>query len=201
MLGALLTASGPPLYLLYLSRKRTRRFLEQLPDGLDIMAQGLHAGLGLSQSQTYVAKEMPTPIGTEFSIFTEELNLGLPLNEALHNFHERMPVPEIRLLSTALTVQRDVGGSLAELLNKLADVIRERFHIEREIKTLTAQNRIAAWVVCSLPPGLFLLMYVMSPTVMLEVMAHSVGWAMLVGAFGFEVVGILAFRKLLQLHI
>jgi tight adherence protein B len=201
LVGALLTAVGPYLYLLYLSQKRIRKFLEQMPDGLDIMAQGLQAGLGLSQSQAYVAKEMPDPIGTEFSIFMEELNLGLPLNRALNNFQDRIPIQETRLLSTALTVQRDVGGSLAELLNKLADIIRERFRIEREIKTLTAQNRMAAIVVCSIPPLLFIAMSILNPSLMQEVKENRVGWIMLMAALTLEVFGIFLFRRLLRLHI
>jgi tight adherence protein B len=201
LLGSFLTAIGPYLYILYLARRRTRKFLEQMPDGLDIMAQGLHAGLGLSQSQAYVAKEMPDPIGTEFSVFMEELNLGLPVNAALHNLQDRMPIQETRLFSTALIVQRDVGGSLAELLNKLADIIRERFRIEREIKTLTAQNRMAAWVVCTLPPALFLFMYATDPKLMTEVMENKVGWFMLMAALALEIVGIFVFRRLLRLHI
>ena len=201
LIGALLTAAGPYLYLLYLARKRIRKFLEQMPDGLDIMAQGLHAGLGLSQSQAYVAKEMPDPIGTEFSVFMEELNLGLPLNGALNNFQERIPIQETRLFSTALTVQRDVGGSLAELLNKLSDVIRERFRIEREIKTLTAQNRMAAIVVCSIPPVLFVVMSVLNAPLMQEVRENRIGWIMLMAALTLEVIGIFAFRRLLRLHI
>ena len=201
VLGALLTAAGPYLYLSYRARIRTRKFLEQMPDGLDIMAQGLHAGLGLSQSQAYVAKEMPDPIGTEFSMFMEELNLGLPLNVALQNLQERVPISETRLLSTALRVQREVGGSLAELLNKLADVIRERFRIEREIRTLTAQNRMAAIIVCSIPPILFVGIALLNPKLMNEVMNTRIGWMMLVGALALEIIGIFWFRKLLRLHI
>lgn len=201
LIGALLTAVGPYLYLLYFARNRIRKFLEQMPDGLDIMAQGLQAGLGLSQSQAYVAKEMPDPIGTEFSTFMEELNLGLPLNRALNNFQERIPIQETRLFSTALTVQRDVGGSLAELLNKLADIIRERFRIEREIKTLTAQNRMAAIVVCSIPPVLFVAMSLLNPALMQEVKENRIGWIMLMIALTLEILGMLWFRRLLRLHI
>ena len=201
LIGALLTAVGPYLYLLYFARKRIRKFLEQMPDGLDIMAQGLQAGLGLSQSQAYVAKEMPDPIGTEFSTFMEELNLGLPLNRALNNFQERIPIQETRLFSTALTVQREVGGSLAELLNKLSDVIRERFRIEGEIRTLTAQNRMAAIVVCSIPPVLFVAMSVLNPSLMQEVRENRIGWIMLMAALTLEVIGIFVFRRLLRLHI
>jgi tight adherence protein B len=199
--GAVLTALGPYVYVKYLARKRMRKFLEQLPDGLDIMAQGLKAGLGLSQAQAYVAREMPDPIGTEFAVFMEELNLGLPIGEALKNFLERLPLPEMRLFSTALSVQREVGGSLAELLNNLADVIRERFRVEREINSLTAQNRMAAWVVCSLPPVLFAGMYTINPKMMNEVAASDIGWFMFMTAMILEITGILAFRRLLRLHI
>lgn len=201
LVGALITAIGPYLYVKYLARRRMRRFLEQLPDGLDIMAQGLQAGLGLSQAQAYVAKEMSDPIGTEFAIFMEEINLGRPIGEALKNFVDRLPLPEMRLFSTALTVQREVGGSLAELLNNLADVIRERFRVEREINSLTAQNRMAASVVCSLPPALFAGMYSLDPKLMREVTQSSLGWSMLMIALVLEILGILAFRKLLRLHI
>lgn len=199
--GAVLTALGPYIYVNYLAHKRMRKFLEQLPDGLDIMAQGLKAGLGLGQAQAYVAKEMPDPIGTEFAVFMEELNLGLPIGEALGNFVERLPLPEMRLFSTALSVQREVGGSLAELLNNLADVIRERFRVEREINSLTAQNRMAAWVVCSLPPVLFAAMYTINPKMMNEVAASDVGWFMFMLALFLEIAGIFAFRRLLRLHI
>ena len=199
--GAVLTALGPYVYVKYLARKRMRKFLEQLPDGLDIMAQGLKAGLGLSQAQVYVAREMPDPIGTEFAVFMEELNLGLPIGEALKNFIERLPLPEMRLFSTALSVQREVGGSLAELLNNLADVIRERFRVEREINSLTAQNRMAAWVVCSLPPVLFAGMYTIDPKMMSETAASDIGWFMFMTAMILEITGILAFRRLLRLHI
>jgi tight adherence protein B len=199
--GAVLTALGPYVYVKYLARKRMRRFLEQLPDGLDIMAQGLKAGLGLSQAQAYVAREMPDPIGTEFAVFMEELNLGLPIGEALKNFIERLPLPEMLLFSTALSVQREVGGSLAELLNNLADVIRERFRVEREINSLTAQNRMAAWVVCSLPPVLFAGMYTINPKMVSEVAASDIGWFMFMTALILEITGIFAFRRLLRLHI
>lgn len=205
-LGAALLSGGfvsfvPFLLVKYRARKRIRRFLEQLPDGLDIMAQGLQAGLGLSQAQAFVAKEMPDPLGTEFSIFMEELNLGQSIGESLRNLYERIPLPEVRMFSTALLVQRDIGGSLAELLNKLADVIRDRFRIEREIKTLTAQNRVAAIVVCSLPPVLFTFMFMMDPKLINEVMASRIGQFMLTAALVFEALGIIWFRYFLRLHI
>ena len=113
----------------------------------------------------------------------------------------RMPLPEMRLFSVALLVQREVGGSLVELLNKLADVIRDRFRIEREIKSLTAQNRMSAWVVSSLPPLMFVFMFYMDPDLVREVMHSTVGRYMLLGAVALEIIGILIFRRLLRLHI
>jgi tight adherence protein B len=144
---------------------------------------------------------MPDPLGAEFSIFMEELNLGLPIPDALKNFQERIPLHEIRLFSTALSTQREVGGSLAELLNKLADVIRDRFRIEREIKVLTAQNRMAAMVVGSLPPFLFAFMCFMNPDLMGEVWESQIGWMMIMIALVLWILGLAVFRRMLRLHI
>jgi tight adherence protein B len=198
LVGGLVALSFPYLYATYLARKRLRRFLELLPDGLDMMAQGLQAGMGLTQSLAYMCKEMPDPVGTEFSIFMEEMNLGLPITDALVAFQRRIPFQEMRLLSTALLVNREVGGSLAELLNRLADVIRERFRIERQIKTLTAQNRLSAWVVSSLPPVLCVFMFFAGPDAFGQMLAEPLGQMMLISALVLEVIGIFAFRKLIR---
>lgn len=196
----LLAVSGPYVYVKSLSWKRMRAFLEQMPDGLDMVSQGLQAGMGLNQALGYMSKEMPDPVGTEFSVFIEEMNLGLPLNDALVSLQERMTHPEVRLLSTALLVNREVGGSLSELLNKLGDVIRDRFRVERQIKTLTAQNRMSAWVVCSLPPILALFMFWMDPKLMGQMTSEPIGQIMLIAALILEVIGILVFRKLLEIR-
>jgi tight adherence protein B len=191
----------PYVYLKFLTWKRLRKFLEQLPDGLDMMAQSLQAGLGLSQAMVFVAKEMPDPMGTEFSVFIEEVNLGLPLGDALVKFEERINLPEVRLFGTALLVQREVGGSLAELLKKLADIIRDRFRIERLIKSLTAQNRMSAWTVCAIPPFLAVFMFVREPELMSEMMGDPMGRSMLAAALVLEILGIAVFRKIIKIHI
>jgi tight adherence protein B len=191
----------PYAYLKYITWKRMRHFLEQMPDGLDMISQSLQAGLGLTQAMVFVAKEMPDPLGTEFSVFIEEVNLGLPLADALKKLEERMALPEVRLFNTALLVQREVGGSLAELLNKLADIIRDRFRIERLIKSLTGQNRMSAWTVCSIPPFLGLFMFIREPQMMNDMLSDPMGRAMLAVALVLEIVGILVFRKLIKVHI
>jgi len=191
----------PYFYLKYITWRRMRRFLEQLPDALDMMSQSLQAGLGLTQAMVYVAKEMPDPLGTEFSVFIEEVNLGLPLADALKKLEERMALPEVKLFSTALLVQREVGGSLAEILNKLSDIIRDRFRIERLIKSLTGQNRMSAWTVCSIPPFLGVFMFIREPQMMNDMLSDPMGRAMLAAALVLEIIGIVVFRKLIKVHI
>ena len=191
----------PYVYLQVIIWKRLRKFLEQLHDGLDMIGQSLQGGLGLTQAMVFVAKEMPEPLGTEFSVFIEEVNLGLPLGDALKKFEERMNLPEVKLFATALMVQREVGGSLAELLQKLADIIRDRFRIERMIKSLTAQNRMSAWTVCSIPPLLAVFMFVREPEVMNNMMGDPVGRGLLATAVVLELIGILVFRKIIKIHI
>lgn len=201
LIVAVIAALCPYFYVKYITWKRMRRFLEQMPDGLDMISQSLQAGLGLTQAMVYVSKEMPDPLGTEFSVFIEEVNLGLPLADSLKKLEERMSLPEVRLFNTALLVQREVGGSLAELLNKLSDIIRDRFRIERMIKSLTGQNRMSAWVVCSIPPFLAIFMFIREQEMMSEMLTHPVGRLMLAVALILEVLGILVFRKLIKIHI
>jgi tight adherence protein B len=191
----------PYFYLKFITWRRMRRFLEQLPDALDMMSQSLQAGLGLTQAMVFVAKEMPDPLGTEFSVFIEEVNLGLPLADALKKLEERIALPEVRLFNTALLVQREIGGSLAELLNKLSDIIRDRFRIERLIKSLTGQNRMSAWTVCSVPPFLAVFMFIREPQMMNDMLSDPMGRAMLAAALLLEIIGIFVFRKLIKVHI
>jgi len=191
----------PYAYLKYIIWRRMRKFLEQMPDGLDMISQSLQAGQGLTQAMVYVAKEMPDPIGTEFSVFIEEVNLGLPLNDALKKFEERMSIPEVRLFNTALMVQREIGGSLAELLTKLANIIRDRFRIERLIKSLTAQNRMSAWTVSAIPPFLAVFMFMREPEMMNDMLVHPMGRTMLAAALVLEIIGIFVFRKIIKIHI
>lgn len=201
LISGLIALVCPYVYLKLLTWRRLRKFLEQLPDGLDMIGQSLQAGLGLTQAMVFVAKEMPDPLGTEFSVFIEEVNLGLPLPDALKKFELRMNLPEVRLFNTALMVQREVGGSLADLLKKLADIIRDRFRIERLIKSLTAQNRMSAWTVCAIPPFLFVFMFLREPVMMNEMIANPMGKGLLAAAVVLEVLGILVFRKIIKIHI
>lgn len=201
LIFAAIAAFCPYAYVQTIVWRRLRKFLEQFPDGLDMISQSLQAGLGLNQSMVFVGKEMPDPLGTEFAVLIEEVNLGLPLGDALKNFEERMNLPEVKLFNTALMVQREVGGSLAELLTKLSNIIRDRFRIERLIKSLTAQNRVSAWTVCSVPPLLAVFMFIREPQMMNSFLQHPTGKMMLAAALVLEVLGILVFRKIIKIHI
>jgi tight adherence protein B len=201
LISGLVAMFCPYVYLKLITWRRLRKFLEQMPDGLDLITQSLQAGLGLTQAMVFVAKEMPDPLGTEFSVFIEEVNLGLPLADALRKLEKRITLPEVRLFNTALMVQREVGGSLAELLNRLADIIRDRFRIERLIKSLTAQNRMSAWTVSAIPPFLAVFMFAREPQMMSEMLADPMGRMFLAAALVLEALGILTFRKLIKIHI
>ena len=201
LLGGFVALFVPYFYVKFVTWKRLRRFLEQMPDGLDMISQSLQAGMGLTQAMVYVAKEVPDPLGTEFSVFIEEVNLGLPLADALRKLEERMTLPEVRLFNTALMVQREVGGSLAELLNKLSDIIRDRFRIERLIKSLTAQNRMSAWTVCSIPPFLGVFLFMREPVMMNDMIANPMGKTLLAAALVLELLGIFTFNKLIKVRI
>ncbi len=201
VIGGSLGALAPFLYVQLRVRRRLRKFLEQMPDGLDTIAQALQAGLGLSHAELFLAKDAPEPMRGEFSVFLREMNLGLPLREAIDNFEKRMPLHEVRLFSTAVVLQRDVGGNLSVVLSKLADVIRDRFRIEREIRSLTAQNRFAAWVVSSLPVVLSITMYTINPKLMSPAFHHPVGQLMLGMAAVLWMTGVVVFWKMLRIHI
>ena len=201
LLLGIIALSVPYVYVGFLARKRLKLFLQQMADGLAGISQGLEAGMGLLQSLTTVTKDMPDPFGTEFTIFIEEMNLGLSLTDALKKLQERVPLPEVRLFHNVLIVQRSTGGSLAEVLNKLADVIRDRFRIEGMIKSLTAQNRLSAWVVSCIPVFIAVAMFLADPELMDLVMSSPVGRTMMGLAVFLEFLGIMTFRWLLRIHI
>jgi len=199
--STLIAAAIPYQYLKRMAQKRVRSFLEQFPDALDVIGRGLNAGMGINQSMILIGKEMPDPVGTEFAIFVEEVNLGLPMVDALRNLQERIPLTEIRLLGSALVVQREAGGSLSELLDKLSDMIRDRFRIERQINSLTAQNRMSAWVVSLMPVAIVALMFVSNPAQLGETLNHPLGRTMFSIALMLELAGILVFRTMIRIRI
>ena len=194
-------ASVPFLHVAYRRRKRLNRFLELLPDALELMSRALQAGHAFAESLHMIATEMPEPIAGEFRKTYEEQNLGLSLKLALENLTERVPLLDLRLCVTAIMIQRETGGNLAEILEKVAYTIRERFRILEDLKTLTTSSRMSAWILCGLPVFVALAVSIMNPDYMSVLWRDPRGHNLLYAAGFMQVTGMLIVRKILRIKI
>jgi tight adherence protein B len=197
----ILATSLPTLHILAKRRKRLNKFLQLLPDALDLMSRGLSAGHAFTEALQMVSTEMPEPIAGEFRKTYEEQNLGLSLKLALENLVERVPLLDLRMCVTAVMIQRETGGNLSELLEKVAHTIRERFRIMEDLKTLTLSSRWSAWLLCGLP--IFLAVYVslMNPGYMDVMWRDPRGHWLLALAAIMQVLGMLMVQKIMKIRI
>ena len=200
VVGAI-AASLPFLHVMGKRKKRMNRFLQLLPDALDLMSRGLSAGHAFTESLHMVAMEMPEPIAGEFRKTYEEQNLGLSLKLALENLVHRMPLLDLRMCITAILIQRETGGNLSELLEKVAYTIRERFRILEDLKTLTLSSRWSAVLLCALPILLAVYMTVMNPDYMGVLWRDPRGHKLLAIAAVMQVMGILMVQKIMKIKI
>ncbi len=202
MLGAaLLAAAIPFVHVWWARKKRFDQFLEHLPDALDLMSRALSAGHAFPESLHMVSTEMPEPIATEFRKTYEEQNLGLSLKLALENLTQRIPLLDLRMCVTAIMIQRETGGNLAEILEKVAYTIRERFRILGDLKTLTTSSRMSAWLLCGLPIFVTLVITVMNPEYMSVLWKDPRGHYLIAAAMFMQVTGMLIVRKILNIKI
>ena len=159
-----------PRYLLPTSSfkraRRLKKFEERFPETLDLLGRAVRAGHAFTTGLEMVSKESPEPVAGEFRKTFEEQNFGLPLRDALTNMAERVPSVDVRFFVTALLVQKETGGNLAEILDELSRVIRERFKIYREVSVKTAQGRLTALILISLPLGMLIVLQMMNPQYM-----------------------------------
>ena len=198
---AVIAAALPFLHILSKRKKRLNKFLQLLPDALDLMSRGLSAGHAFTEALQMVASEMPEPISMEFRKTYEEQNLGLSLKLALENLVERVPLLDLRMCVTAVMIQRETGGNLSELLEKVAYTIRERFKIMEDLKTMTLSSRWSAWLLCGLP--IFLAVYVtlMNPGYMDVMWRDPRGHWLLAIAAIMQVLGMLMVQKIMKIRI
>jgi tight adherence protein B len=201
VVGGAVAASVPFLHVLYKRKKRLRAFLEHLPDALELMARALQAGHAFAESLHMVSTEMPEPIATEFRKTYEEQNLGLSLKLALENLSERVPLLDLRFCITAIMIQRETGGNLAEILEKVSHTIRERFRILEDLNTLTTSSRMSAWILCGLPVFVALAVTFMNPDYMSVLWRDPRGHKLLYAAGGMQITGMLIIRKILKIKI
>ncbi|MCS7046914.1 MAG: type II secretion system F family protein [Gemmataceae bacterium] len=191
----------PFAWLLTKRTVRLRQFAAQLPDAMELVARALRAGHSLAAGMHVVAEEMPAPIADEFNRVYEEQNLGIPIEDALKAMCERVPNLDLRFFVTSVLIQRQTGGDLAEILDKIGYVIRERFRILGQVKALTAEGRLSGVILIALPFGLFLVMLHIQPDYVERLWTHELGIKMSVFALIMQLVGAVVIRKIVNIKV
>lgn len=182
-------------------KKRLEQFEEQLPDALDMMTRALRAGYPFNESMHYIAQEMQDPIAKEFGITFEEMNYGRDIREAFNYLLIRVPSMNLISATTAILIQRETGGNLAELLDNTSELLRKRFRFQRRVKTITAENRMSAWVLALLPFVVFLAISLNSPDYIKPLFDTDEGHLILSGALVLQVIGALWVRQQINFDI
>jgi tight adherence protein B len=182
-------------------RRRFKRFMSHFPEALEMFARSLRAGHSFTGAIQLVAQEMPHPIGTEFSKVFEEQNLGIPLRQALLGMAERIEALDVKFFVTAILIQRETGGNLAEIIDKIGHVIRERFRIQGQLKIFTAQARMSGIILSLLPVGIAVLIGMMNPEYLKPLWFEKTGRIMIAVAVILQVLGVLAIRKIIRIKI
>jgi tight adherence protein B len=191
-----------PFFALYFKRKRRlASFAKQLPEALELISRALRAGHSLASGFKLVADEMGSPISTEFERAYEAQNLGVPLEEAIEEMTNRVPNLDLRFFATAVILQRQTGGDLAEILDKIGYLVRERFKIWGQIQALTGEGRLSGIVLLALPPGLFVVMYYLNPGYSMTLFTDPMGHQMLAGAVILQVLGALVIKKIVNIKV
>ncbi len=191
----------PKMWINNRQQSRTRKLEEQLPETLTLVANSLKAGFGLLQSLSLAAEQIDDPMGAELELTIHEMNVGSSVEEALTNLNERSQNYDLDLVVTAILVQRSVGGNLAEILDTVADTMRERVRIRGEVTTLTAQQRLTGVVIGLLPVAVGLMFLVVSPSYVTLLFTETMGKVMLGIAVVLQVVGIMVIRRILDIEV
>jgi tight adherence protein B len=190
--------------LMLVRRARTRRLVRieaQLPDAADFIARALRAGHSFTNVLQIVGNELPEPLSGEFRIAREEINYGVPMNEALHNMAERIPLTDLRYLIIAVLIQRETGGNLAEILTSISHIIRSRLKLAAHVRVLSAEGRMSAWILGLLPFALMGMLLVVNPGYVQVLWTDPTGIKLLWGALGMIGVGVVWLRKVIRIHI
>ena len=198
----------PRLYVKFLRAMYFRRFDDQLSDALMLMSNSLRAGFSFMQSLEMIAREAPAPISEEFACVTQEIQVGVPIPEALTAMSERINSTDLRLVVTAVIIQREVGGALAQLLEIIAEVIRERQRIKGEIRTLTAQGRLTGGILGAMPITVGILIFLVSrsvapgePTFLAPLLDTQLGNLLLLGALIWQAIGFWLIMRIVSIRV
>jgi tight adherence protein B len=198
---AAMAGTAPFLYVHFLRGRRFRRFEELFPDAMEMLARAVRTGYAVSSAFELISDEMPEPMNQEFRILYEQQNLGLPLREALDNLAVRVPLPDVRIFVTTMQIQTQSGGNLAEILDNLSKVVRERFKIMRQIRIYTAEGRLSLIILTALPPVAGLLFYLLHPSYMRRLFEDPMGHVFIAVALVMQFLGFMIIRKIVSIRV
>jgi tight adherence protein B len=204
VVAVLVAAVASMLPIIFADRKRKQRlnkFNAQLPDTLDLLSRSLSVGHAFSESLHQVAMEMPEPIATEFRITFEEQKLGLSTKAALDRLSERVPLMDLRLCITAMHIQRETGGNLGEILEKVSHTIRERYKLMEDFRTMTTASRGSAWILCGLPLIIVAVLTALNPEHTGSLLHEQRGHYVLAIAAVLQILGIVTIKKILNIRV
>jgi len=200
LLGSL-AGAGPLAYVFSKRSSRFNRFEERLPDALDMMVSALRAGHSFTSAMGTAAREASPPVAGEIKTCVDEQNFGLELRTAMSNLAVRVPIDDVRMIVTAVLIQKESGGNLAEILEKVASIIRDRFRLKRQIRVYTAQGRLTGWILSILPVVLGVGLYMVNPENMSLLWKRPVGVKLLWTATIMTTIGGLIIRKIIRVRI
>ena len=200
-LAAIAAGSLPMFWLLWRRKKRLKAFSTQLPDALEMMARALRAGQSLAFGFNAVATEMSAPIGKEFGRVFEEQNLGVAMDDSLRAMCERVPNLDLRFFVTAVILQRQTGGDLSEILDKIGELVRDRFRILGQVQALTGEGRLSGVVLMALPLVLFVVVYNMNPDYVSQLFTDPAGKKMLAVAVFMQILGAVVIKKIVDIKV
>jgi tight adherence protein B len=194
-------AALPFLWLIHRKKKRIKKFLDAMPEAVELISRALRAGHGLSSGLRLVADEMQGPIADEFGRVFEEQNLGIPIELSLRGLAERVPSMDVRFFVIAVVIQRATGGDLAEVLDKIGKLIRQRFELAGHVKALTAEGRLSGVVLLALPPGLLAFLCVSNYPYVEVLFTTPIGSKMLAITAVLQLVGALSIKKIVAIKV
>lgn len=194
-------ALTPYLYVRHKRKKRLDKLEEQFPEALDFLARSMRAGHAFSISLEMLGEELADPLGQEFRTLFNEQNLGAPLDIALRNFTERVPLLDIRFFTSSVLLQKQTGGNLSEILQRLAYVIRERFRLKGQVKAASAHGRLTATILTLLPVGTMLALLVVAPGYLQGMAEDSDGKYMIGGAIAAQILGNFFIKKIINIKV
>jgi tight adherence protein B len=197
----LVVAPMPYAYVKMAARRRLRLFEEQFPQAVDLIAVSLRAGHAFTTGLLMVAEDVPDPLGAEFRLLHDQQNYGKPLPVVLKELAERVPLLDVRIFVTAVLTQRETGGNLAEVLDKLSAMIRERFTIRRQIKVVSAHGRATGWVLVALPPVVAVALFFLAPDHIMTLVRDPIGIQITAGAIVLQILGTVAIRRIVNIEL